>query len=81
MTGMRSDLALGLGCALAGGVALAVWIPADVDTGVIDVWRRQVNIGDAMMPTVAAAGLTLAGLITAGLGARAPKPAIRKPRP
>lgn len=48
--------------ALAGLATLGLWIPADVETGIIEVWRRQVEIGDALAPTVAAAGLTLSGL-------------------
>ncbi|GAA6208523.1 hypothetical protein NBRC116601_18160 [Cognatishimia sp. WU-CL00825] len=35
-------------------LTLFVWIPTDIDTGVIDVWRRSVRIGDAMLPTFAA---------------------------
>ncbi|MGP6088920.1 hypothetical protein [Antarctobacter jejuensis] len=53
------DIAVSLteiGFALA---ALVVWVPMDVDTGVIDVWRRSVRIGDAMLPVFAAAGVLI----------------------
>ncbi|MEO1686366.1 MAG: hypothetical protein AAFU61_00505 [Pseudomonadota bacterium] len=79
MSRLRSDLPLGVVAAASGAFALAVWIPLDVETSVIDVWRRQTTIGDAMLPTAAAAGLTLAGLLTAASGARAARPAIAKP--
>lgn len=59
------DLAVGT---LSAGFALAVllvWIPADVDTAVIDVWRRVTRIGDAMLPTAAAAGILVSGIAIA----------------
>ncbi len=55
----------GLGAAL---LILLVWIPADIDTGVIDVWRRSVRIGDAMLPTFAALGILISA---AAIGLRA----------
>lgn len=61
--GKIRDIGLGLGAICAALAALAVWIPADIDTGVIDVWRRTVRIGDAMLPTFAAAGMLLAGAV------------------
>ena len=50
----RCDVTIGLvgtGLAL---LTLFYWIPKDIDTGVIDEWRRTVRIGDAMLPTFAA---------------------------
>lgn len=44
---------------------LFVWIPRDIDTGVIDEWRRTVRIGDAMMPTFAAIGMLISGFVIA----------------
>ena len=51
---------LGIGFAL---LALLIWIPLDIDTGVIDVWRRSVRIGDAMLPVFSAGGLLLSGAV------------------
>ena len=48
---------VGIGLAL---VVLFIWIPSDISTGIIDVWRRNVRIGDAMLPTFAAIGILLA---------------------
>lgn len=45
------------------GVILFVWIPLDVDTGIIEKVRRQVNLGDAFAPSVAAALIGLGGLM------------------
>ena len=62
-TGHLRDLAVALtGCAFA-LLALLAWIPLDVDTGVIDVWRRNVRIGDAMLPVFSAAGMAVAGAV------------------
>ena len=55
----------GVGVAL---ITLFVWIPRDIDTGVIDVWRRSVRIGDAMLPTFAAL-IILGSSIMVGLRA------------
>ena len=64
--GHLRNLAVALtGCGFA-LLALAVWIPLDVDTGVIDVWRRNVRIGDAMLPVFSAAGMALAGAVIGG---------------
>lgn len=40
---------------------LLVWIPLDSDTGLIEKVRRQVAIGDALAPTVAAVFLLIGG--------------------
>lgn len=42
---------------------LLFWIPADIETGVVETFRRRVIIGDALAPTVVAiAMLAVAGL-------------------
>jgi hypothetical protein len=38
-------------------VTLFIWIPNDIETGVIETFRRRVTIGDALAPTVMAAGI------------------------
>lgn len=50
--------AVGIGFAF---LALVVWIPLDVETAVIDVWRRNIRIGDAMLPTFSSIGMAVAG--------------------
>jgi len=45
------------------GVMLFVWIPLDVDTGIIEKARRQVVLGDSFAPTVAAFIIGLGGLL------------------
>lgn len=60
---VATNLILGLSVlALAAGL-LAVWIPQDVQTGVIETVRRQVTIGDALAPTVAALFLAGGGVL------------------
>lgn len=44
-------------------VLVFLWIPADVETGIIEKVRSQKNIGDAMAPTIAGAVLGLGGLM------------------
>ncbi|MEZ5649035.1 MAG: hypothetical protein R3E87_00635 [Burkholderiaceae bacterium] len=43
-------------------VTLLAWIPNDIDSGVIEVFRRRITIGDAMLPTALALGIGLCGL-------------------
>lgn len=58
----NSNLLLGLGC-LAFALFLAlVWIPLDVETGLVEKVRRRHVIGDALAPTLAAVFIALAGL-------------------
>lgn len=46
-------------------LTLAVWIPLDVDTGLIENVRRRVTLGDSLGPTVAASVILIGGLLTA----------------
>ena len=51
--------------ALTASILIAfVWIPLDVETGLIEKVRRSVQIGDAFAPTVAAFMIGLGGLLT-----------------
>ena len=59
----NSDFKIGIGGLLAGCLILFVWIPLDVETGLIEKVRSQVSIGDALAPTLAAAVLILGGLL------------------
>lgn len=66
---MRADpWSLGV-AALVAAFALATlifWIPADIESGVVETFRRRVIIGDALAPTVVAIGmLAVAGPLAA----------------
>lgn len=74
----RSNLILGLCCAAFAALVAFVWIPLDVDTGLIEKVRRQLVIGDALAPMVAAAFIGIGGLLLAVFERRAPgQPAVR----
>lgn len=47
----------------ASGFTLFVWIPLDIETGVIETFRRRVSIGDAMAPTVMAAAILFVSIL------------------
>lgn len=59
----KSNLLLGCLCVGFACLLLFVWIPLDTNTGWIEEVRRQVTIGDAMAPSVAALFLLLGGAI------------------
>lgn len=61
----RPRLALGLATVLAALLLGAVWVPADTQTEILQYARRQVMLGDAFAPLLAAAVLGLGGLLTA----------------
>lgn len=48
---------------LFAAVLIFFWIPADVETGLIEKVRSQKNIGDAMAPTVAGVAIGVGGLM------------------
>lgn len=58
----KRDVAIGILGSCCALMILFLWIPNDVDTGVVDVWRRTVRIGDAMLPTFAAYGILIASI-------------------
>ncbi len=58
----RWTLGLALVLTLAAILTLAVWIPSDIETGLIERFRREITIGDALAPTGAAAGILIAAL-------------------
>ena len=59
----NSDFKVGLGALVAGCLILFVWIPLDVETGLIEKVRSQVTIGDALAPSLAASVLIFGGLL------------------
>ena len=44
-------------------LTLGVWIPADVESGVVETFRRRTVIGDAMAPTAVAIGMVVAAAL------------------
>ena len=61
--GATSDLVFAVIMAVVAVLALAVWIPADVETGMIEKFRRQTYLGDAFIPVLAAGGVLVASVI------------------
>ncbi len=65
--------------ALLAAAMLFVWIPNDIETGIVEVYRRQVNIGDSMAPTVAAAALLIVSLLMGAFSYFRPAPPSAAP--
>ena len=59
----RSNLYLGLICVVAAVLLMAVWIPLDTKTGIVEKVRGRFVIGDALAPMVAACFILLGGVI------------------
>jgi len=59
----RWTIGLSLFFIVAGALTLFVWIPYDVETGVVETFRRRTTIGDAMAPTLAAAAILACSVI------------------
>lgn len=62
-TTLSTDFYLGLVCFIFALLVAGVWIPLDVETGIIEKVRRQSNIGDSLAPTVAAGFIGIGGLL------------------
>lgn len=60
---VNSDMILGLAGLAAGCLILLVWIPLDVETGLMEKVRGRVVIGDSLAPSLAAVVLMLGGLM------------------
>lgn len=63
---MRGDLwTLGLASifAVLALVTLGAWIPADIESGIVETHRRRTIIGDAMAPTAAAVGMLVSAFL------------------
>ena len=48
---------------LASLLTLFVWIPLDIETGVVETFRRRVTIGDAMAPTIMAVAILVVSVV------------------
>ncbi|WP_137701959.1 hypothetical protein [Marimonas lutisalis] len=62
-TGSRANLYLALGAIGVALVLALVWVPLDSGSGLIVKVRRQVTIGDALAPTLAAGMIAIGGLL------------------
>lgn len=71
------DVVLGLVFILAAVLALALWVPFDIDTGLTEKVRRRVRIGDAFLP-VLGLGIILAGAVLTVLGAERNAPTLSR---
>jgi hypothetical protein len=56
------SLALGLFFLALALLTLMLWIPADIEPGILETERRRTNIGDAMAPTMIAIGVSIVSL-------------------
>ena len=63
MTTPNGTRTLGLICVIFALLCIAIWIPLDTDTGLIEQVRRRVEIGDALAPTLAAVFILLGGVV------------------
>ena len=60
---ISQDGALGAVCIIFGLILIFIWIPLDVESGIIEKVRSRKVIGDAMAPTIAAVLLILSGAL------------------
>lgn len=70
------DGRLGIVCILLALFALVVWVPLDIDTGLVEKVRRRVSIGDSLLPVVALGFVILGGLMTIARSAHADTPTV-----
>lgn len=56
------SLALGLFFLAFALLTLLLWIPADIESGILETERRRTNIGDAMAPTMIAIGVLMVSI-------------------
>lgn len=59
------NLALGLIFTAFALLTLLVWIPNDIETGIVEKVRRRVEVGDAMFPVVIATALLIVSALLA----------------
>lgn len=60
---ISSDRLLGLVMVLLALVVLAIWIPLDVETGLVEKMRRQIRLGDSLLPALAMGFVLLGALM------------------
>ena len=50
----RWTLGLAVAAVVSAALTLGIWIPNDIESGLVETFRRQTTIGDAMAPTMLA---------------------------
>ncbi len=60
---VNSDMILGLAGLSTGCLILLIWIPLDVETGLMEKVRGRIVIGDSLAPSLAAVVLMLGGVM------------------
>ena len=60
---VSADRVVGIVAIVAALLAILVWIPLDIKTGLIEKVRRQITVGDSLAPMVAAGFIALGGLM------------------
>lgn len=60
MLDRHTELLIALAGAVFATLLLFIWIPADTETAIIESFRRQTYLGDAFLPSLAAAGMLIA---------------------
>jgi hypothetical protein len=68
MKNERWTIGLAVFFIITSALTLFVWIPIDIETGVVETFRRRVNIGDAMAPTVVAAAILVVSILMGIMG-------------
>ena len=63
MLGRKAELGIACVFFIAGLLTVFVWIPNDSETRMIETFRRQTTMGDAFLPMVAAAIITICAAI------------------
>jgi uncharacterized membrane protein len=59
----NADFIIGVGALVLGCLILFVWIPFDVETGLVEKVRSRIVIGDSLAPSLAASVLILGGVL------------------
>lgn len=62
MLDRHQELLIAVAGAVLAAVILFVWIPADTESAMIVTFRRQTYLGDAFLPSLAAAGMLIAAV-------------------
>ena len=58
----RWTLGLAVAAVVSAALTLGIWIPNDIESGLVETFRRQTTIGDAMAPTMLATGIFIVAL-------------------
>jgi glycerol uptake facilitator-like aquaporin len=74
MKNERWTIGLAVFFIITSALTLFVWIPIDIETGVVETFRRRVNIGDAMAPTVVAAAILVVSILMGVMALIRPSP-------